>query len=119
MEIKDTVKSLAALAQETRLKIFRLLVEVGPEGLTVGKIGQVLSIPPATLSFHLKELTHANLVETRNEARFIYCAANFTTMNGLVAYLTENCCGNKTTCMPVCKPVMRKSSGKKSLRRKS
>lgn len=119
MEIKDIVKSLAALAQETRLKIFRLLVEAGAEGLTVGKIGEVLSIAPATLSFHLKELSHANLVITRNEGRFIYCIADFTNMISIVTYLTENCCGNKTNCAPVCEPVIRKPPEKKLLRRKS
>src|SRR5215831_9177374 len=93
METKNALTALAAFAQETRQAVFRLMVETGPEGLAVGKIGERLGIAPATLSFHLKELAHADLVVMRHEGRFIYCSANFTTMNGLVAYLTENCCG--------------------------
>src|SRR5437773_8478459 len=105
METKNALTALAALAQETRLAVFRLLVETGPEGLPVGKIGERLGIAPATLSFHLKELAHADLVTMRHEGRFIYCSANFATMNGLLAYLTENCCGGTGTYMPVCEPV--------------
>ena len=105
METKDALTALTALAHETRLAVFRLLVETGPEGLPVGKIGARLGIAPATLSFHLKELAHADLVTTRHEGRFIYCSANFATMNGLVAYLTENCCGGTAIYGPVCVPV--------------
>ena len=105
METKDIITALAALAHETRLAIFRLLVETGPDGLPVGKIGERLGLAPATLSFHLKELAHANLVTTRHEGRFIYCSTNFATMNGLVAYLTENCCGGMAIPVPVCDPV--------------
>src|SRR5262249_40799102 len=93
METKNALTALAALAQETRLAVFRLLVETGPEGLPVGKIGERLGVAAATLSFHLKELAHADLVTMRPEGRFIYCSANFTTMNELLAYLTQNCCG--------------------------
>jgi DNA-binding transcriptional ArsR family regulator len=82
-----------------------LLVETGPEGLPVGKIGERLGLAPATLSFHLKELAHADLVTTRHEGRFIYCSANFATMNGLLAYLTDNCCGGTSTYAPLCAPV--------------
>ena len=105
METKDILTALSALAHETRLAIFRLLVETGPEGLPVGKIGECLGTAPATLSFHLKELANANLVTMQHEGRFIYCSANFATMNGLVAYLTENCCGTGTAFVPVCEPV--------------
>ena len=105
METKSVVTALAALAHETRLVIFRLLVETGPEGLSVGKIGERLGTAPATLSFHLKELGHAQLVTTRHEGRFIYCSANFDTMNGLFAYLTENCCGGGTVFVLFCEPV--------------
>ena len=106
METKHVLTALGALAQETRLAVFRLLIETGPEGLQVGKIGERLGIAPATLSFHLKELVHADLVTTRHEGRFIYCAANFATMNGLLAYLTENCCGGTGPAfVPVCDPV--------------
>ena len=89
------------MAHDTRLAIFRLLVETGPEGLPVGKIGNAWALAPATLSFHLKELGNAHLVTTRHEGRFIYCSANFATMNGLVAYLTENCCGSGTAFVPL------------------
>ena len=106
METKNVLKALAALAQETRLAVFRLLVETGPEGLAVGKIGERLGVPPATLSFHIKELTHADLVTLRHEGRYIFCAANFATMNGLVAYLTENCCGGTGAFIPLCEPVV-------------
>jgi ArsR family transcriptional regulator len=105
METKNILTALAALAHETRLAIFRLLVETGPEGLPVGKIGERLGTAPATLSFHLKELASANLVIMQHEGRFIYCSANFATMNGLLAYLTENCCGMGTTFVPVCDSV--------------
>lgn len=92
MKPAQVVKALAALAQSTRLGIFRLLVSAGPEGLAAGKIAQKLKVSPATLSFHFKILSHAGLVESRQDGRFIYYAANFTVMNGMVDYLTENCC---------------------------
>ena len=105
METQHILTALAALAHETRLTIFRLLMETGPEGLPVGKIGERLGTAPATLSFHLKELANADLVTMRHEGRFIYCAANFATMNGLLAYLTKNCCGTGTAFGSVCDPV--------------
>ena len=105
METTDVLTALAALAHETRLAIFRLLVEIGPEGIAVGKIGERLGTPPTTLSFHLKELANADLVTMRHEGRFIYCSANFATMNGLLAYLTENCCGSGTAFVPCCEPA--------------
>ncbi len=86
------IKALAALAQETRLTIFRTLVQAGESGLPAGHLAKELNIPNATLSFHLKELTHAELVSARQESRFIYYSANFATMNALLGYLTENCC---------------------------
>jgi ArsR family transcriptional regulator len=100
METKAALAALAALAQESRLAIFRLLVQTGPEGLSVGKIGEALAIPPSSLSFHLKEMTHANLVTPRQEGRFIIYSAHFQTMNELLGFLTENCCGGKP-CLPV------------------
>jgi len=118
METTNVLTALAALAQETRLAVFRLLVETGPEGLPVGKIGERLRVPPATLSFHLKELAHADLVTMRHEGRFIYCAANFATMNGLLTYLTENCCGGMGAYVPVCEPVACEPPKKKPSRRK-
>lgn len=98
MDTKEAVTALAALAQPTRLSVFRLLVEAGPQGLPAGRIGESLGIAPATLSFHLKELSHADLVDARTEGRFIFYAANFSVMNGLVQFLTDNCCGGQPCC---------------------
>jgi DNA-binding transcriptional ArsR family regulator len=95
MKPEKVVEALAALAQTTRLAIFRLLVGVGPEGMAAGQIAQKLKVSPATLSFHFKTLSHAGLVESRQDGRFVYYAANFTVMNGMVDYLTENCCGGE------------------------
>ena len=92
MESKAALSALAALAQETRLAIFRLLVSVGPTGLAVGEIGHELGTAPATLSFHLKELARADLIAPRQDGRFIFYAANFERMNDLLGFLTENCC---------------------------
>ncbi len=92
MELLETVKALASLAHETRLGIFRLLVQAGSGGLAVGQINEAIQIPAPTLSFHLKELSHAGLVSSRQEGRFVYYTANYDVMNGLVSYLTENCC---------------------------
>lgn len=89
----QVVKALAALAQPTRLAIYRLLVVSGPDGLAAGQVAEKLKVAPATLSFHFKTLSHAGLVEGRQDGRFIYYAANFGVMNGMVDYLTENCCG--------------------------
>lgn len=96
METKDALAAFSALAQETRLAVFRLLVEAGPEGLSAGEISDELEIPPATLSFHLKELSAAELVSSERFSRSIVYAANFTTMQEVVRYLTENCCGRST-----------------------
>ena len=104
MKTTDALSALAGLAQESRLAIFRLLVEQGPEGLPAGAIADRLGLANATLSFHLKELTHAGLVSARQAGRFIYYRANYRTMNGLVAYLTENCCGGNT-CDIACAPA--------------
>jgi ArsR family transcriptional regulator, arsenate/arsenite/antimonite-responsive transcriptional repressor len=99
MKLNFAVKALAALAQETRLSLFRLLVQAGEAGLSAGQIAKELNIPNATLSFHLKELTHADLITARQESRFIFYAANFSAMNELLAFLTENCCAG-TPCGP-------------------
>ena len=93
MQPVQVVKALAALAQPTRLAIYRLLVECGPEGMAAGQVAEKLKVAPATMSFHFKALSHAGLIESTQEGRFIYYAANFAVMNGIVAYLTENCCG--------------------------
>ncbi len=95
MENKDAVIALAALAQESRLAIFRLLVQAGPEGLAASRIAEAIGMPPSSLSFHLKELTHANLILPRQEGRFVIYAAQFVAMNALLGFLTENCCGGK------------------------
>lgn len=95
METKNALSALAALAQESRLAVFRLLVEVGPEGMAASKIGDALKIPASSLSFHLKELSHANLVVPRQDGRFVIYSAQFNTMNELVSFLTDNCCGGK------------------------
>lgn len=110
METKNIINALAALAQESRLAIFRLLVETGPVGLPVGAIAETLGLPNATLSFHLKELTHAGLTIATPNGRSIIYAANFTTMVSVVDYLTENCCSG-AACAPsspsiaVCAPA--------------
>ena len=93
METIDAIKALGALAQETRLAIYRLLVQAGPEGRAAGVIGESLGIPPATLSFHLTQLAGARLVRPRQDGRFIFYSADFESMNALVGFLTENCCG--------------------------
>lgn len=105
MELFETVKALSSLAHETRLGIFRLLVQAGASGLSVGEINNAMQIAAPTLSFHLKELTNAGLVSNRHEGRFIYYQANYSAMNELLAYLTENCCQGES-CLPgsVCKP---------------
>lgn len=100
MQTSQTVKMLSALAQESRLSIFRLLVQQGPEGLPVGVIGEQLGIPNATLSFHLKELLHAGLVTSRQSGRFIYYAPVIDAMNDLVGFLTENCCQGSSCVRP-------------------
>ena len=92
MEISGAVTALAALAQETRLSIFRLLVEAGPEGESAGRIGEKLKVPAATLSFHLKELSRAGLVSARQQKQFIYYAVDFEHMAALMTFLTQNCC---------------------------
>ncbi len=113
MEIKNTIAALAALAQETRLAIFRLLVETGPQGLAVGSIAEKLSLANATLSFHLKELTNAGLTIATPNGRSIIYSANFETMNGLIGYLTDNCCAG-SSCSPVTAACVPVSAQKKS-----
>jgi DNA-binding transcriptional ArsR family regulator len=96
MENRDAVQALAALAQESRLAAFRLLVQAGPDGLAASRIAEALAIPPSSLSFHLKELTHANLIVPRQEGRFVIYAAQFDMMNALLGFLSENCCGGRS-----------------------
>ncbi|EJL87028.1 putative transcriptional regulator [Herbaspirillum sp. CF444] len=98
MDTKETISALAALAQESRLAVFRLLVQAGPEGMAASKIAERISATPSALSFHMKELSHAGLVTSRQDGRFVIYSANFDTMNGLIAFLTENCCSGKACC---------------------
>jgi ArsR family transcriptional regulator, arsenate/arsenite/antimonite-responsive transcriptional repressor len=98
MDNKSAVTLLSSIAQEARLDIFRALVRAGIAGLSAGSIADKLSIPNSTLSFHLKELSYAGLVNSRQESRFIYYSANYQAMNNLLAYLTENCCAGEQAC---------------------
>lgn len=103
MKTNDAVTALAALAQESRLAIYRLLLQAGPEGLAAGVVAEKLGVVPATLSFHLKELSRADLVSSRQDGRFVIYAANFGNMVKLVKFLTENCCGGQAcVSQPVC-----------------
>jgi DNA-binding transcriptional ArsR family regulator len=113
MEKTDALRVLDGLAQESRLDIFRLLVEQGPEGLAAGGIAEALGMANATLSFHLKELSHAGLVSARQAGRFIYYSANLGTVNGLVDYLTENCCKG-AGCAVACLPDPRRKTRKQA-----
>ena len=113
MEEKQAIEALGALAQESRLKVYRLLVEAGPEGMAAGSIGERLGLPPATLSFHLAGLSRAGLAKSRQDGRFIIYSADFQNMNALVGYLTENCCGGQA-CAPSAKPI---ATRRKSVRR--
>lgn len=100
MKTTDAVTALAALAQDSRLAVFRLLVQAGPPGLAAGKISEATGIPPSSLSFHLKELTYANMVDSRQEGRFVIYTANFPTITALVTFLSENCCGGQSCELP-------------------
>src|SRR5450830_1742035 len=105
METKNVLSALAAIAQESRLAVFRLLVQRGPQGMAASKIAEQLAIAPSSLSFHLKELSHAELLTASPEGRFVIYSANFATMNALIGFLTENCCGGQP-CMPdACAPA--------------
>jgi len=105
MESHNAVRALAALAQEHRLAVFRLLVQAGPQGLAAGALAEALAVPASSLSFHLAQLAQAGLASQRREGRSILYAADFAAMNGLMGYLTENCCGG-ADCSPatVCAP---------------
>lgn len=97
MEVSDAIAALGALAQETRLRIFRALVQRGPEGLPAGRISALLDLPGPTLSFHLAQLSRAGLIGRRREGRSLIYSADFGAIEGLVAYLTENCCGRASS----------------------
>jgi ArsR family transcriptional regulator, arsenate/arsenite/antimonite-responsive transcriptional repressor len=103
MEQTDAIAALAALAQDNRLDVFRMLVQAGAEGMPAGNVASALRLAPNTLTFHFDRLRHAGLVTVRREGRLMIYAARYDTMNELVSYLTENCCGGAS-----CKPVRSK-----------
>src|SRR5579884_2333586 len=105
MDRERAIAALGALAQETRLDLFRLLVACGPQGLSAGIIAERLGVQPSSLSFHLAQLAHAGLVAPRRSGRQIIYSAEYGAMNELLAYLTENCCGRDAVCAPACEPV--------------
>jgi ArsR family transcriptional regulator, arsenate/arsenite/antimonite-responsive transcriptional repressor len=105
MDNDRAVQALAALAHDTRLKLFRLLVERGPDGLPAGVIAERLGVPPSSLTFHVQHLHRAGLVTQRRLSRQLIYAADFGAMNGLVGFLTDNCCGRGlAACVPACRP---------------
>src|SRR6202008_2853356 len=110
METSDAVAALAALAQDNRLDIFRLLVQAGPDGLAAGRVAEALGLAPNTLTFHFDRLRTAGLVTVRRDGRSMIYAAQFDRMNALLAFLTQNCCGG-VACAPAvaCKPARRRA----------
>jgi ArsR family transcriptional regulator, arsenate/arsenite/antimonite-responsive transcriptional repressor len=115
MKSSEVVTSLAALAQESRLAAFRLLVKRGPAGFTPGDLSEKLHIPSPTLSFHLKELQNAGLVSARRDGRFLFYSASFDRMQGLIAFLTDQCCSQADepcdiSCKPILAPAKRRSA---------
>lgn len=111
MDQKHAIAALGALAQETRLALFRLLVTCGPGGLPAGIIADRLGIAPSSLSFHLQQLVHAGLITQRRLSRQLIYSAEYGTMNELLAYLTENCCAGSAVCAPACDPAAVSSKG--------
>ncbi|MBS0534116.1 MAG: helix-turn-helix transcriptional regulator [Proteobacteria bacterium] len=112
MEQTDAVAALAALAQDNRLAVYRLLVQAGPEGMAAGSVAERLGLAPNTLTFHFDRLRAAGLVTVRRDGRSMIYAARFDTMNSLIGYLTDNCCGgNPAQCAPAaaCKPAIKRA----------
>jgi ArsR family transcriptional regulator, arsenate/arsenite/antimonite-responsive transcriptional repressor len=109
METNQAVEAMGALAQASRLQVYRLLVQRGPEGIAAGELAERLNVPANTLSFHLKALSHAGLVQTRQDGRFVYYSANYAQMNALLGFLTANCCGGRD-CAPTAVPRRRRAS---------
>ena len=106
MDAPTAVNALGALAHDTRLALFRMLVERGPDGLAAGVIAERLGIPPSSLTFHIQHLHRAGLLSQRRVGRQLIYAADFAAMNGLIGFLTENCCGQSdVVCAPVCSPA--------------
>jgi len=112
METSQVIDSLAALAQRSRLAVFRLLVESGPEGLAAGVISERLTLPPATLSFHLAHLLRAGLVRSRSEGRFMFYSTEYANIDALVRYLTENCCSAASCRRPARSSPHAKANGR-------
>ncbi len=107
METENALEALSALAHSARLAVFRMLVQAGPEGLPAGRIAERMEMPASSLSFHLKELHRAGLLRSRQDGRSIVYMARYETMNALLGYLTENCCGgNPCSPVPACSPVL-------------
>ena len=104
MEPDQIIAALGALAHRTRLEVFRLLVQRGPDGLPAGAIAQAVGLPPSSLTFHLQHLARAGLISQRRVSRQLFYATDFAAMNALVGYLTENCCGGASSCAPACAP---------------
>jgi ArsR family transcriptional regulator len=112
MDAKQVIAALGALAHDTRLAAFRLLVERGPDGLSAGTLAEALAVPPSSLTFHLQQLTHAGLITQRRLSRQLIYATDFTAMNQVMGYLTENCCGGGAAqCVPVCRPAEAGAAG--------
>ena len=105
MEKSRAVTALAALAQDHRLETYRFLVQAGPDGMPAGEVAAAIGLPPNTLTFHFDRLRQAGLVTVRREGRSMIYAARYDTMNALLGYLTENCCGRGEACMPACNPA--------------
>ena len=105
LELEAAVAALGALAHEHRLRAYRLLVQAGPDGIPAGIIAEQLGIPPSSLTFHLQQLLHAGLVSQRRVSRQLIYAMVPAAVNGLVAYLTEHCCGGGASCAPACQPA--------------
>lgn len=116
VDVKDAVDALAALAHEHRLKVYRMLVEAGPEGLNAGTIAQRLDLPPSSLTFHLQHLHRAELITQQRNSRQLIYAADFAIMNELIGYLTENCCAGSSICDSACEPpvVVKKARRKRA-----
>jgi DNA-binding transcriptional ArsR family regulator len=114
MDPGQAVSALGALAHEHRLAAYRLLVEAGPDGLPAGAIAERLGLPPSSLTFHLQQLLHAGLVSQRRVSRQVIYAMVPATMNGLVAFLTENCCGGQAVCTPACEPAASSARSRKT-----
>jgi DNA-binding transcriptional ArsR family regulator len=115
MKTSDVIAALGALAHEHRLAVHRLLVEHGPEGLPAGEIAERVGLVPSSLTFHVQALRRSGLITQRRMSRQVFYAADFGAMNDLIAYLTNNCCGESTgVCSPACKPAgaLPKSGGK-------